>query len=98
MISSVGIGVLPLNVEAIAYPSGELRRPRRHLLEAHEARAPAMLVAAAAVAVGEALLRQHHARAARRRIERHSNLGLVPARAGIVVPAPGEHQALGRLD
>src|SRR5947209_15184852 len=75
-----------------------LRRLRRHLLEADEARAPAMLVTAAAVLVGEALLREHHARTAGRLLERHGDLGFVAALAGIVVPAPGEDEALRRLD
>src|SRR5215212_2117404 len=74
------------------------RRPSRHLLQAHETRTPAVLVAAAAVLVGKALLREHHARAAGRRIERDGDFGLVAAHPGIVVPAPGEHEALWRLD
>ena len=57
-----------------------------------------MLVAPAAVGIGEALLQEHHARAAGCRLERHRDLGLVAARSGIVVPAPGEDEAARRLD
>src|SRR5215213_10840453 len=57
-----------------------------------------MFVATAVVLVGETLLHEYHASATGGRLEGHSDLGLVPARAVIVVPAPGEDEAFRRLD
>src|SRR5882757_7982583 len=59
---------------------------------------PADSVIVARLLAREALLQQHDAGAAGRRLEAHHDLGLVAARAALIFPGPGEGEAARRLD